>query len=139
MKCILIDYGTPDPRAVKAGTRASERRGKFIQVRNGDTEYLALSPKALAAYHANIAERFFSEMGITGSYNRKRDSYRVKSPGWSIVGGGHFALDEERRELHLSGTSMAYGRFDPAGLRERLYTSGILPGYRIIVTYEEET
>jgi hypothetical protein len=127
MKCIVIDYGT-------VGPRAAERRGKFIQVRKPDTEYLVLSPRAEAAYHANIAERFFSEMGVPGSYNRKRDSYRVKDPGWSIVGGGYFELSEDRREFHLSGTSMAYGRFDPSGLCERLSASGSLSGFRITVT-----
>jgi hypothetical protein len=127
MKCILIDYGNVAPRA-------AERRGKFIQVRRSDTEYLVLSPRAGAAYHANIAERFFSEMGVPGRYNRKRDSYQVKAPGWSIVGGGHFELNEDWREFRLSGTSMAYGRFDPAGLREKLAASGPLSGYRITVT-----
>jgi hypothetical protein len=129
VKFTLIDYSE---QYFKGGLPA-RRQGKFIQVRSGGAEYLVLSPGELCFYHANIAERFFVSMGLAGSYNRKRDHYRVKSPAWAIVGGGAWEADETRRQLSLSGASMAYGAFDPEGLKQRIESAGAFQGYGIRV------
>jgi len=107
------------------------RSGKFIQVMSEDSEYLVLSPRELSVFHANIAERFFSSMGIRGQYNHKRDSYRIAHPSWEILGGGHWELDEETGALTLSGTSMAYGRFLSTGLAQKVAKAR--PGLRVII------
>jgi hypothetical protein len=127
MKLTLIDYSdqhftSPPP----------ERRGKFIQVLSEDTEYIVMSPRELSTFHANIAERFFTRRGIRGKYNHKRDNFRIDHPLWTILGGGHWELDEETGTLTLSGLSMAYGRFQSSGgLARRIEKA--LPGYRVLI------
>ncbi|NIP95283.1 MAG: hypothetical protein GWO24_18285 [Akkermansiaceae bacterium] len=127
MKFFLTDYsrdfyGDREPR---------ERRGKFIQVRSGDSEHLVFAPREMCTFHANIAERFFDALGFSGRYNRKRDHFTPRAAGWEIVGGGHWSAEDIKKELELSGTSMAYGRFDPEGLLERLSRIKALSGYTI--------
>jgi hypothetical protein len=111
-----------------------ERRGKFIQVRNANKEYLVLAPGELCQYHANIAERFFEDMGIAGVYNDKRDSFRIEHPAWTIVGGGSWSADDSKLRLKLSGQSLAYGRFDRKGLARRLQKTDGFSAYTIEVT-----
>jgi len=128
MELTLIDYSnqyfSSPPR---------QRRGKFIQVLSEDTEYIVMSPREQSTFHANIAERFFSSLGVRGQYNHKRDNFRIGHPGWTILGGGHWELDEDAGKLTLSGLSMAYGRFQSSGgLAVRL--EKLLPGYRVSVT-----
>jgi hypothetical protein len=127
----MIDYSAYFFEEVSGLSVPEQRNGKFIQVRDSDTEYLVLSPKRLSPYHANIAERFFLARGIAGTYNRKRDHYTVHDPDWVIAGGGIWEIDDEARKLSLSGTSMAYGGYDPRGLARRLRSADPLSGYRI--------
>jgi hypothetical protein len=107
-----------------------QRRGKFIQVLSEGSEYIVMSPKEQSAFHANIAELFFSSRGLRGSYNHKRDNYSIDHPGWSILGGGYWELDEDKGVLKLSGLSMAYGRFRDSGLARRMEKS--LTGLRVV-------
>jgi hypothetical protein len=76
------------------------RHGKFIQIRSDETEYLLLSPGDLSAYHANIVELFFSEKQIEGMYNGKQDYYEINAPGWKIIGGGMWAINETEKILY---------------------------------------
>ncbi len=108
-------------------TVPEQRNGKFIQVRHDDTEFLVLSPRDLTAYHANIAERFFSEQGVAGSTNAHRTDFRSQDAEWEIVGGGSWEQDESARTLRLFGSSQAYGQFDRRGLAERI---GQIPEFR---------
>jgi hypothetical protein len=106
--------------------------GKFVQIRGNGTEYLVLSARELSVYHANIVERFcLQRSGINGSYNNKRDHYVIHDPDWTVAGGGIWQMDD--KVLRLSGFSQAYGRFDPAGLRERMSKVEGMSGYTVIV------
>lgn len=131
MKFVFIDYSEHYYRHVKKEELPGRREGKFIQVRGRGAEYLVLSPKAFSPYHANIVERFFLSQGLQGSYNHKRDHYLPRSEGWSVVGGGSWAMDSSTVKLVLRGTSMAYGKFDSRGLGERLRAMPELAGIQI--------
>lgn len=130
MHFTFIDYSAD---AYPEGVVPRERRGKFIQIRNDGHEFLVFAPKELCVFHANIAERFFAGLGLTGRYNAKRDAFTPRAPGWTIVGGGHFSADDVKQELSLSGVSLAYGRFDPRGLLGHLSGVKELAGYRIVI------
>jgi hypothetical protein len=127
MKFILVDYS----RGFYGDRVPRERRGKFIQVRNRNREYLVLAPRELCQYHANIAERFFESVGLKGTYNAKRDAFSVEHPDWTIVGGGQWSADDGERRFELSGRSMAYGKFDHRGLARRLKKTEDLAEYSI--------
>ena len=130
---IFIDYipfyytsvaGTPIPPVVT---------GKFVQIRNGNMLYLILSPKELTKYHANIVERFCMDKGIEGSYDSRREKFTIRDQAWQIVGGGKFERDSNKKAIKLNDNSMAYGKFDPAGLQEELGALPEFSGYSIII------
>ncbi|MEK6742226.1 MAG: hypothetical protein AABZ15_01360 [Nitrospirota bacterium] len=133
MSPIIIDYtpfyytsivGTPIPTVTI---------GKFVQIRNGNTLYLVLSPKEFTKYHANIVERFCMDKGIEGSYNAKRDKFTITDQAWQIVGGGKFERDANKKAIKLYDNSMAYGKFDTTGLREMLGAFPEFSGYATII------
>jgi len=136
MEFHLIDYsGDCFRKGRSSGTNEvpPKRGGKFVQIRSERAEYIVLCPKELARYHANIVERFCREKsGIKGRYNPRRDNYVLESPGWEVAGGGIWEVDEERKMFYFSGISLAYGRFDPDGLRAKI--KGLKPGYSVEIT-----
>jgi len=130
---IFIDYtpfyytsltGTPVPAVVT---------GKFVQIRNGDTLYLVLSPKDLTKYHANIIERFCMDKGIEGRYDSRKEKFTIHDHAWFIVGGGKFERDANSKAIKLYDNSMAYGKFDGSGLKEMLGTLPEFTGYTIFI------
>ena len=120
MNVILIDYFDPCySRKVKIAA-SSKRAGKFVQIRNGTTEYLVLAPKEVASYHADIVERFCREKGLSGSRNGEGRRYDIFEAAWVIVGGGKFELDKGGKRIHFYDNSLAYGRFDSKGLKGKI-------------------
>lgn len=130
----FIDY-TPVFYASVAGAPVpSLVTGKFVQIRQGSTLYLVLSPREFTKYHANIVERFCMDKGIEGRYDAKREKFIILDQAWVIVGGGKFERDENKKAIKLYDNSMAYGKFDATGLKELL---GTLPEYSgFIITIE---
>ena len=111
-----------------------QRAGKFIQITDGNAEYIVLSPKALSAFHANIAERFCEDHGVAGAYrSKKKEYYIIYDPDWQIVGGGFWEINDQEKYLKLEGSSQAYGKFHTDGLAEGLERTEHLQGYRVIV------
>jgi hypothetical protein len=94
--------------------------GKFVQIRNESTEYLVFSPKEFTKYHANIVERFCLDRGIEGGYDSEGKRYEISDRSWVIVGGGKYEIDTNEKTIRLFDNSMAYGKFDIHGLREKL-------------------
>jgi hypothetical protein len=133
MKFVLIDYSGRYYRESKGTRVPPERRGKFVQIRDMETEYIVLAPRKLSYYHANIVERFFLSRGMAGGYNPKGDFYSVNHPDWTVVGGGMWDINEDERTLRLYGTSQAYGGFDAGGLEERILSLKDMEGYRVRV------
>jgi hypothetical protein len=129
----FVDYSKSFFRSRAKKNIPLKRTGKFVQLRNYDSEYLVLAPKEMAAYHANIVERFFTEQRIKGAYNKKRDLYTTKDTEWDIVGGGVWAINEGEKSLAFSGRSIAYGSYDRRGLKDRLSAVKVLSGYQITI------
>jgi len=129
MKFILIDYSGLFYKTIAKKNTPVKRSGKFIQIRNNDMEYLVLSPKDLAVYHANIVERFCIEKGVAGTYNPKRDHYQINEPHWDIAGGGIWTINEKEKSLNFSGSSQAYGKFDRRELREKVLSVKSMADY----------
>lgn len=105
--------------------------GKFVQIRNNNTEYLIFSPKEFTPYHANLVERFCSETGLNGSYNNEGKRFDIHDPAWFILGGGKFEIDKTGKYIRLYDNSMAYGRFDSKGLKEKILLIDEMSDYKV--------
>ena len=130
---MFIDY-TPFYYANVACTAVPrELTGKFVQLRNGATMYLVLSPRELTKYHAHIVERFCMDRGIEGSFDAKGERFVIHDGSWEILGGGKFDRDENKKAIKFYDSSMAYGRFDGNGLQQALADVTDYAGYTIII------
>ena len=131
MKVILINY-SPAYYSIVAKTAVPEKlAGKFVQIKHNTTEYLVFAPKEFAPYHADIVERFCSERGLSGHYNSEKKRFEIHDPGWVVAGGGKFEMDTTEKLIRLYDNSMAYGRFDPEGLREKILSVIEMSDYRV--------
>jgi len=107
------------------------RKGKFIQMTDGETEYVVLAPYELATHHAVVLERFCKQHEVRGMWIRKPSVFRILGGEWEIIGGGHFVIDDEERFLRLYGESTSYGSFDRDGLQGKMATVPAFRGYSI--------
>ena len=133
MKVIFIDYSEMYYQEVAKTAVPDKRTGKFVQIRNNDTEYLVFSPKELTPYHAGLVERFCAEKGLRGSYDDKNKSFAVHEPDWVVMGGGKFEIDKTEESIRLYDNSMAYGRFDSKGLREKIQSISGMSDYTVLI------
>ena len=127
MRVILIDY------ARKYYTKALPDKfsGKFVQLKKGSSEYLIFSPGESDRYHADIIRRFCAEREIAGAYDNANKHFSIHEPSWSVVGGGKFEIDRDTKDLRLYDNSMAYGKFDARGLKEKIFSLETFSGYTI--------
>jgi len=58
LNVILIDYSEIYYSSVAKTAMPDKLTGKFVQIRNDNTEYLIFSPKEFTPYHANLVEQF---------------------------------------------------------------------------------
>jgi len=124
MKVVLIDYsGLHDPGG-DTTSAPDKKNGKFVQIRKSDTEYLVFSSKELAPYHAHIVEHFCLERGIRGAHDGEGKKFSIHDPDWTVVGGGKYEIDREHSYIRLYDDSVAYGKFDRKGLKEKIRTIG---------------
>jgi Janus/Ocnus family (Ocnus) len=133
MKVIFIDYSEIYYQDAAKTAVPDRRSGKFVQIRSNDTEYLVFSPKELTPYHAGLVERFCTEKGLKGSYDDKNKSFVVHEPDWVVVGGGKFEIDETEKHIRLYDNSMAYGRFDSKGLKEKIHSISGMSEYKVLI------
>ena len=133
MKTVFIDYSEMYYSGGKKASLPDNRSGKFVQLRKGDVEYLVFSPSGLTAYHAEIVERFCRDRDIDGVYNAGKKRFDIHDPAWTVAGGGKFEIDRPGKRLRLYDNSMAYGRFDPRGLRERILQVEALKDYSVLI------
>ncbi len=131
VRFVIVDYSTNYYKDIAKTELPAATNGKFVQVRHGDTEYLILSPKALSPYHAEILERFCRERSIDGSYQEGKKRFDIRDAEWVIQGGGKFEIDKTKRYIRFYDNSMAYGRFNSKGLREKVRGSEMFKGYEI--------
>lgn len=131
MNTVIVDYSDRYYPEVEKRAIPVTRSGKFVQIRNDETEYLVFSPKEMTSYHAGIMELFCEERGIAGAYEGEDKRYNVFDPQWVVIGGGKFEIDTEKKTLRLYDNSMAYGRFKVTGLKERIRRSREMAGYEV--------
>jgi hypothetical protein len=130
---IFIDY-TPFYYTSLAGTPVPPvMTGKFVQIRNGNTLYLVLSPKDFTKYHANIIERFCMDKCIEGNYENEGTRFIIADTEWKVRGGGKFERDMNNKTIKFYDDSMAYGKFEKAGLREHLHSLPEFSGYLVTI------
>ena len=120
MAIVFIDYTYLYYSAIAKTGVPPARSGKFVQIRNGSTEYLVFSPKEFTKYHANIVERFCLDKGIEGGYDSGGKRYDISDSAWNITGGGKYEIDTHKKAINLFDDSMAYGKFEIQGLREKI-------------------
>jgi hypothetical protein len=125
----LIDYSEHYFLKLAGEPIPESREGKFVQIRHGDKEYLVLSPSKLSKYHANIVERFCESNGIDGYWNSGKTSYQIVDDSWSVVGGGRWVMNSNKKTLDLGSSSQAYGRFDSASLKTKILSLKAMKGY----------
>jgi len=131
MKIIFIDY-SEGYYADIAGTALPEvRSGKFVQIRTRDTEYFLLSPKEFTPYHADLVRKFCLENGIGGSYDTERKRFDIAGAEWVVAGGGKFEINDVQRYIHFYDNSLAYGKFDSKGLKEKVHKIAGLSDYEV--------
>ncbi len=133
MKVVFIDYSQQYHSGLEKTDAAAVQSGKFVQIRKDDTEYLIFSPKQLAPYHASLVEMFCLEEGIEGAYESGAKRFDIRDPAWVIAGGGKFEIDRAKKYIRLYDNSMAYGKFDPAGLKEKILMIEELSDYEISI------
>jgi hypothetical protein len=131
VKTVFIDYTGQYYQDVAGLRMPGKRGGKFVQLRHGNIEYLIFAPKEYIKYHANLVERFCRDNGIIGSYDRERKRFDIEDPSWVVSGGGKFEIDSESGQIRLYEDSMAYGKFDGLGLKDRLRTVCELSDYEV--------
>jgi len=133
MKVVLVDYIETYYSGAAKTTVTDKISGKFVQIRNNQTEYLVFSPKELTPYHANLVEKFCMDRGLKGAYRGEEKRFDIREPEWKIVGGGKFDIDKSRKQIRLYDNSLAYGRFDSKGLAEKIRLTGKFPDYEAVI------
>ncbi len=131
MKIVSINYAEtyyPDTARTDVPDRYA---GKFVQIRKGSTEYLVFSPKELTRFHADIIDRFCVDHKIPGVYNSQNKSFEIHDPAWVVAGGGKFEIDRKKKFLRLYDDSMAYGKFDRRGLKEKILSIAEFLNYTV--------
>ena len=131
MGTISIDYSEADYRDLAKTDLPEQYAGKFVQIRKGATEYLIFSSKAFARFHADIVERFCMDRGIPGTYNNQNKNFEIHDPVWVVRGGGKFERDRKKKLLHLYDDSMAYGKFEKNGLKEKILSLAGFSNYTV--------
>jgi len=131
MKTILINYAETYYADTARKGMPEQYAGKFVQIRKGSTEYLVFSPKEFTRYHADIIERFCMDLDIPGVYNSQNKSFDILDPAWVVAGGGKFEIDRKKKHIRLYDNSMAYGKFDRRGLKEKILSIAEFSNYKV--------
>lgn len=133
MNVVLIDYSGAYYSGIAQKTLPDKISGKFVQIRNNQTEYLVFSPKELTPYHANIVEKFCLDRGLKGAYRGEEKRFDIREPEWKIVGGGKFDIDKSQKQIRLYDNSLAYGRFDSKGLAKKIRLTERFSDYEAVI------
>jgi len=131
MKTILINYAETYYADTARKGMPEQYAGKFVQIRKGPIEYLVFSPKESTLFHADILKRFCTERKIKGAYNSQNKSFDILDPAWVIEGGGKFEIDRKKKFLRLYDDSLAYGKFDRRGLKEKILSIAEFLNYKV--------
>ncbi|HMK48901.1 MAG TPA: hypothetical protein VK435_02520 [Thermodesulfovibrionales bacterium] len=130
-KITYINYASTYYPYVAGIAEPQQYEGKFVQIRRGGTEYLVFSPKEFTRFHADIVQRFCGEHNIYGVYRTENKVFEITDPEWRVTGGGKFAIDREKRDLRIHDNSLAYGKFEKQGLKEKILSVSQLSDYDV--------
>lgn len=133
MKTIIIDYDGVISGGNPAAGALVHKTGKFLQIINKDREFTVFSPRELTPYHSDILERFCLERDIRGSYDYEKKRFNVEDSFLKVKGGGKFDIDTVNKCIRLYDNSMAYGKFDAAGLKDKVLSMRGLAGYDVVI------
>jgi hypothetical protein len=131
VKFTIIDYSDVYYTQSEKARKPKRIYGKFVQMRHEGMEYLLFSPKEYSKYHADIVKTYCQEKGIGGIYNGQAKRFDIDDPSWDILGGGKFEMDKEKKVIRFFDNSMAYGRFEERGLKEKILSVKRMSGYRV--------
>ena len=96
-----------------------EYLGKFLQLTLRGREHLLFAPFENHRYHNQILGQFLAEARIRHRWiNEERLEYDF--PALNVIGGGRYQVNTQQKTLVLRDISQAYGRFDAAGLAEKI-------------------
>jgi hypothetical protein len=132
-KIIFFSNALPFPRQVSCEEIPEKSAGKFVQLRAAFGEYLVFAPLHVSRYHADIIERFCNMRGIPGIYRDTEKRFEILDGDWCVIGGGKFMIDTKQRKIRLFDNSMAYGKFDGNGMKEKILSAGWFPGYDVLI------
>ncbi len=133
MTIVFIDYTALYYTEVAKTAIPPVIKGKFVQLRNESVFYLVFSPSEFTKYHADIVQRFCLDRGIEGSFDPEKKRYAIHDQSWTILGGGKFELDRNKKAIKLYNNSMAYGKFLTFGLKETMNAFPEFSGFTVLV------
>jgi hypothetical protein len=110
---IIVNYSLPTTG------EPGESQGKFVQLYWLNEEYLVFAPRDLYGYHVQILSRFLDDRQIPYKWLDSQQLL-VKDSRLNVVGGGKFVLNPARQALKLWDNSQAFGRFEEAGIIQRI-------------------
>jgi hypothetical protein len=131
MKIIFINYTQTYYQDTVHADVPEQYAGKFVHVRKGLTEYLVFSPKELTRFHADIVERFCTGYGIPGVYDNQHKRFDILNKDWVVIGGGKFEADRKKKLLRLYDDSLAYGKYDRRGMKEKILSIAEFSDYTV--------
>jgi hypothetical protein len=129
----LIDYSEYYFQELSGEPIPESRGGKFVQLKNqdNDTEIIVLSPAKLSKYHANIVERFCGLNNLDGHWDSGKTCYELVDVAWSVVGGGKWEINTDKKTLELGSASQAYGSFNSSGLKNKISSVESMKDYLV--------
>ena len=111
---VILFYTAPDGPA-----GAAEYQGKFLQLFLRGQQHLIFAPAELHRFHNQILAHFAVDRNIAHRWVNDQ-ILEIESPDLTVIGGGKFRLNTEKKILELRDNSQAYGRFDARGLPQAI-------------------
>jgi hypothetical protein len=130
---VFIDYAKLYYREMMRTEVPSVFSCKFVLIRHGSTEYLVFSPRDFTKYHADIVERFCFDNGIEGTYDGEGKRYDIIDRAWSVLGGGKYEINAEKKSIRLYDDSMAYGKFDKQTIADQILSFAEFRGFSVVI------
>ena len=128
----FCDFSHLDP---DGSADASIQRGKFVQLRHKEAgEVIAFAPLNVCAFHAQIVHLYCNRQQPPWTFelNARGDDGSMHESDACIIGGGYLEIYNDIKRLSLSGSSKAYGSYNPIGLPEKLLGLPRFHSYKII-------
>jgi len=102
-------------------------RGKFVLLQGEGDFHFICAPLKTHPFHAHIIHTYIQEQGRGEAPMPEKGYSVISTPGWKILGGGHYEVDFGEKVFLLHGKSTAYGKYsaDPIRLRVAEILAGL--------------